>query len=91
MPRSCWLSALKASSVPTAYPADSRKAFCEVCNNAIIEKYCVHKRYNTNCRADPAGWLCFQMKNANFRQADGLHNKVVWRIAEKSGADCRKG
>ena len=30
----------KVGSMPTAYPADSTKAFCEVCNNAIIAKYC---------------------------------------------------
>jgi len=26
--------------VPTAYPADSRKAFSEACNNAITAKHC---------------------------------------------------
>jgi len=36
----------KVGSTPAAYPADSRKAFCEVCNNAIIAKYCEFKRHN---------------------------------------------
>jgi len=36
----------KVGSMPTAYPADSTKAFCEVCNNAIIAKYCDIKRHN---------------------------------------------
>jgi len=36
----------KVGSMPAAYPADSRKTFCEVCNNAIIAKYCEHKRHN---------------------------------------------
>jgi len=31
--------------VPTAYPADSKQNFCEVCNNAIITKYCELKRH----------------------------------------------
>ena len=37
-----WLSTYS----PTAYPADSRKVFCEVCNNAIIAKQCERKRHN---------------------------------------------
>ena len=43
-----WLqdSELKVDSVPTACPADSRKTFCEVCNNAIIAKHCELKRNN---------------------------------------------
>jgi len=36
----------KAGSMPAAYPADSTKGFCEVCNNAIIVKYCELKRHN---------------------------------------------
>jgi len=32
----------EVGSMPAAYPADSAKAFCEVCNNAIIAKYCEH-------------------------------------------------
>jgi len=32
--------------VPATYPVDSRKAFCEVCSNAIIAKYCELKRHN---------------------------------------------
>jgi len=28
----------KVGSMPAAYPADLTKAFCEVCNNAIIAK-----------------------------------------------------
>jgi len=32
--------------VATAHPADSRKAFCEVCNNAIIAKHCELERDN---------------------------------------------
>jgi len=35
-----WLSAYGL------YPADSRKAFCEVCNNTIIAKHCELKRHN---------------------------------------------
>jgi len=35
----------KVCSMPAAYPADSTKAFCEVCNNAIIAKYCELKRH----------------------------------------------
>jgi len=31
---------VKVGSMPAAYPADSIKAFCEVCYNAIIAKYC---------------------------------------------------
>jgi len=34
-----WLSAY------CLYPADSTKAICEVCNNAIIGKYCELKRH----------------------------------------------
>jgi len=30
----------KVGSMRAAYPIDSTKAFCEVCNNAIIAKYC---------------------------------------------------
>jgi len=36
----------KVGSVPTAYPANSTKAYCEVYNNAIIAKYCELKRHN---------------------------------------------
>jgi len=36
----------KVGSMPAAYLADSTKAFCEVCNNAIIAKYCELKRHN---------------------------------------------
>jgi len=36
----------KVGSMPAAYPADSTKAFCEVCNNAIIAKYCELKRHS---------------------------------------------
>jgi len=36
----------KVASMPAAYPADSTKAFCEVCNNAVIPKYCELKRHN---------------------------------------------
>jgi len=32
--------------MPTAYPADSRKAFCEVCNNATKAKHCELKMHN---------------------------------------------
>jgi len=38
-------SELNVSSVPTAYPADSEKAFCEICNNEIIAKHCELKRH----------------------------------------------
>ena len=27
------------SVLTTAYPADSRKAYCKVCNNAIIDRF----------------------------------------------------
>jgi len=37
---------VKVGSVSTAYPADSRKAFSEVCNNAITAKHCVLERHN---------------------------------------------
>jgi len=30
----------KVGSMPAAYPADSTKTFCEVCNNALIARYC---------------------------------------------------
>jgi len=36
----------KVSPMPAAYLADSTKAFCEVCNNAITAKYCELKRQN---------------------------------------------
>jgi len=36
----CKIQNLKVDSVLTAYPADTRKAYCEVCNNAIIGKHC---------------------------------------------------
>jgi len=36
----------KVGSMPAAYPADSTKAFCEVCNNAVIAKHCELKRHN---------------------------------------------
>jgi len=39
-------STAKVGSMAAAYPADSTKAFCEVCNNAIIAKYCQPKRHN---------------------------------------------
>jgi len=42
---------LKFGSVPTAYPGGSRKAFCEVCNNAIITKYCELKRHNYSSKS----------------------------------------
>jgi len=42
----CKIQNLNVSSVPTAYPADSRKAFCEVCNSEIIAKYCELKGHN---------------------------------------------
>jgi len=32
--------------MPATYPADSTKAFCEICNNAIIAKCCELKRHN---------------------------------------------
>jgi len=32
--------------MPTAYSADSTKTFGEVCNNAIIAKYCELERHN---------------------------------------------
>jgi len=32
--------------LPTAYPADSRKSVCEVCNNAIIANYHELERHN---------------------------------------------
>jgi len=35
----------KVVSMPAAYPADSIKAFCEGCNNAIMAKYCEFKRH----------------------------------------------
>jgi len=38
-------------SMPAAYPADSTKAFCEVCNNAIIAKYCDLKRHKLVAKA----------------------------------------
>jgi len=27
----------KVSPMPAAYPADSKKAFCEVCNKAVVD------------------------------------------------------
>jgi len=36
----------KVGSMPAAYPADSIKAFGEICNNTIIAKYCDLKRHN---------------------------------------------
>jgi len=42
----CNIQNLKVGTVPTAYPADSRKAFCEVCNDAIMPKYCELNRHN---------------------------------------------
>jgi len=36
----------KVGSMPAAYPVDSIKALCEICNNAIIVKYCELKRHN---------------------------------------------
>jgi len=40
--RLIWLQDSELKSCLSAYcnPADSRKAFCEVCNNAIIAEYC---------------------------------------------------
>jgi len=35
----CKIENLKVGSMRTAHPTDSRKAFCEVCNNAIIAKH----------------------------------------------------
>jgi len=35
----------KVGSMRATYPADLTKIFCEVCNNAIITKYCELKRY----------------------------------------------
>jgi len=32
--------------MPTTYPADSSKAFCEVCNNAIIAKHYELEKHN---------------------------------------------
>jgi len=37
---------LKIDSVPPAYPADSRKAFREVYNNAIMAKHFELKKHN---------------------------------------------
>jgi len=37
---------LKVDSVVTAYPANSRKTFCEVCNNAIIAKHSELEKHN---------------------------------------------
>jgi len=49
------------SSMPAAYPADSTKAFCEICNNAIIAKYFELKRHN---------WLrSIQIRPNNFLHA----------------------
>jgi len=42
----CKIQNFKIGTVPTVYPADSKKGFCEVCNNAIIAKYCELKRHN---------------------------------------------
>jgi len=36
----------KVGSMPATYPADSTKAFCEVCNYAITATYCELKRHN---------------------------------------------
>jgi len=36
----------KVGSITAAYPADSTKDICEVCNNAIIAKCCELKRHN---------------------------------------------
>jgi len=46
--RHIWLqdSELKVGSVTTAYGADSRNAFCEVCNNTIIAKHCEFECHN---------------------------------------------
>jgi len=42
----CKIQNLKVGSMPTAYPADLRKAFCEVRKNATIAKHCELKRHN---------------------------------------------
>jgi len=42
----CKIQILKVDSVLTTYPADSRNAFCEVCSNAIIAKYCMLEKHN---------------------------------------------
>jgi len=47
--RHMWLQDSKLKSWLSAYclyPADSTKAFCEVCNNAIIATYCELKRHD---------------------------------------------
>jgi len=31
--------------MPTVYPADSKKAFCEVCNNTIVAKHYEPERH----------------------------------------------
>jgi len=36
----------KVGSMRAAYPAGSTKTFCEVCNSAIIAKYCELKKHN---------------------------------------------
>ena len=44
--RHIWLQELELEGWLCAYSADSKKDFCEVCNNAIIAKYCELKRHN---------------------------------------------
>jgi len=41
----CKIQNLEVGSVPIVYPADSRKAFCEVCNNSTKAKHCELKRH----------------------------------------------
>jgi len=44
--RHLWLQDAELKCWLNAYSADSRKAFCEVRNNAIIAKYCEPKPHN---------------------------------------------
>jgi len=41
-----WLQDSELTAKVGSMPADSTNAFCEVCNNAIIAKYCELKRHN---------------------------------------------
>jgi len=47
----CKIQNLKFESLLTAYPADSRKAFCEVCTDAIIAKHCEFEKHKLVAKA----------------------------------------
>jgi len=47
----CKIQNLEVDSVSTAFSADSRKAFSEVCNNSTIAKYCELKKGITSSKS----------------------------------------